>query len=929
MKRTVQLIICIAAVLALNGCSTQKNTAMSRFYHSMLSRYNIYYNGNKAYQKGLEEQETAVQYNYLDFIDVYPVSNKDVRSTGKEEFDRAIEKSQKCITLHSIKAKPEMKPGHTKTEKDKKVLARKEYNPFLWHAWLLMADAQRQKGEFLEAASTYSYIARMYSDQPEIAALANIRTAQCYSELDWKYEADELFSRISRDSIPARIQSELAGIRAEHLLKQRRYDEALPMLGKSFSEPGMSRLQKIHRLYLKGQLEKANGNPKAAYDDFQKVIRMNPPYRIEFNARIQQTETMTSDNSSKIEKKLNRMRRDPNNREYLDQVYYAIGNVYLSKKDTLKALEKYETGLIEGTNQRPERGILLLQMATIYWDRADYANAQRCYSEAVGYIDESHPQYRDVMTRSSSLENLVKYSEEIKLQDSLQYLATLSEEELNATIDKIIEDLVKREKEAAEEAARQALKAEKSAEEAAMMTVESNDGSWYFYNPVLLREGAAKFTATWGRRKLEDNWRRMDKSVSIDSSVDQEDVDTDSGELTEAQDSTGRTKETDLSTDPHNREFYIRQIPFTPEQKDESNSTLAEALFQVGVIYKDELSEYGLAENVLTRSANGYPDKEYADDALFNLFLLYSIQNRNEDADRVKSDLLSRYPDSRYAQALSDDSFNENIAEIRHREDSLYQIAYECYLNGDTLHLAQCCRQSAERFPSGKLRAKFLFLEASNCLKDNRLNDYLEILKQIVEQYPTDEIANLAESISNGIRSGRILQSTSLGSIWDLSNISARKDSTDNETRPEFNAERMQPYIVVMAYPADSIDEDQLLFETARYNFSRYMVRNFNIQFRREGAVGMQTVSEFLNFDEAYLYRKRLFEENGLARKLDGIITLIITPDNLETLLKYYSFNEYIEFFDSHFLDIPEFEIDGLTLDEEILTPDERQTNEQ
>ena len=80
----------------------------------------------------------------------------------------------------------------------------------------------------------------------------------------------------------------------------------------------------------------------------------------------------------------------------------------------------------------------------------------------------------------------------------------------------------------------------------------------------------------------------------------------------------------------------------------------------------------------------------------------------------------------------------------------------------------------------------------------------------------------------------------------------------------------------------------------------------------------MLKIGEFLNFDEAYVYSRSLYDDAEMAAKLSGIKALVISPKNLNTLLKYYSFNEYQEFYEEHFLNIPEFEIDGGTLFEEF-----------
>ena len=141
------------ALLLLSACSSTKvNTAQSRFYQAFITRFNVYHNGNEAYKEGVSAQEQAHKDNYMEIIPLFPVSRESTRSAGGGNFDKAIEKSQKAIKLHSIKQKPKKKAGHTLTEEDKQWYAKKEYNPFLHNAWMLMGKAQFQKGEFLEAA---------------------------------------------------------------------------------------------------------------------------------------------------------------------------------------------------------------------------------------------------------------------------------------------------------------------------------------------------------------------------------------------------------------------------------------------------------------------------------------------------------------------------------------------------------------------------------------------------------------------------------------------------------------------------------------------------------------------------------------------------------------------------------------------------------
>ena len=922
--RTACFVFILPLIAVVTGCSTSNNTAVNRSYQALVTKYNVYFNGNEAYQKGYEAQEKAKKDNLLEILDLYPISDEKVRGTGSSDFDRAIEKSQKAVKLHSITAKPKKKKS-TLSESEKAYQNKNEYNPYLWHAWFLMADAQRQKGEFIEAASTYSYITKLYFDEPEIVAEAQYKMAQCYSELGWNYESEELFQRSGQTKTGLARRQDYQARFASHLLNQERYEEAIPLLEGAINRKGLSKTQRIREKYLLAQLYKTTERYDDAYNMFGKVIRMSPPHEIEFHARIHQTETMAQNgNVRKIMKKLQRMERDPNNKDNLDQIYYAMGNIYLVRGDTATALGYYNEGLDKSEKASPEKGILLLTMANLYWDKKDYPNASRCYSQAVGMIGSTHKEYETVKLRSEVLEDLVNCTETVKLQDSLQWLSTLPEDRVNTIIDKVIEDL--KEQERLEEEQRKQKEKEAARKDiASQMSVADDDGSssageWYFYNTKVVERGKKEFARQWGDRKLEDNWRRSNKTTlapveQIVSTGPEGVFETEQDTLTDIfVDSLNTTPQ---ETDPYKREYYIQQIPYSNEDKIKSNQLISSALLELGLIYKDRLAEYPDAEKPLVRITTDYPEAEEADKAMYNLYLMYSLWGKNDLADNCREQMKKVYPESDYTIMICDSDYIDNARYGKHREDSIYAVTYAAFRQGDLITVRHNCEISANKYPKGQHRAKFMFLDATLDLQNGDTDSFLEKLKEIVSKYPQNEISELAGLIAQGIQNGRILQSTSFGSIWDRRNGTAQETLADS-LLPQFSEDRYEPFIFILAYPEGELDQNQLLFEVARYNFTNYMMRNFDISFRTEQGIGMMQVGDFLNFDEAYVYSHSLYDDPDMARKLTGIKAIIITRSNLEILLRHYSFNDYQEFYEEHFLNIPDFDIDGATLFEEI-----------
>lgn len=917
LKRLIRLTPILLAAMLLAGCSTSRNTRMSRFYQATVTRYNTWFNGNEAYKRGYEAQEKGIKDNLLETLYLYPISSEKVREIGASDYDLAIEKAQKSIKQHSITVKPKKKSG-TPTAADKAWQNKNEYNPFLWRAWMLMADAQLQKGEFIEAASTYSYIEKLYSDEPAIVTETRFKTAQCYSELGWNYESEELFQRAGQDKMDRKMQQEYDARMASHLLLQGRNEEAIPMLEQSLGRKGVSRTQRIREKYLLAQLYKQAGRNTDAYDMFGKVIRMSPPYEIEFQARIQQTETMAQDgNLNSIMKKLRKMERDHNNKDVLDRVYYAMGNVYLLRQDTVKALELYNTGIEKSKQNTPEKGILLLTMAELYWKLADYSHAGECYSQAVGLIDASHKDYKTIKLRSEVLEELAGYTETVELQDSLQRLSKLPEDKIYEIIDRLIADLEEQERLEAERIKQEEKEAARQERTAASDIPGSGSTSkdWYFYNQQLVVKGRKTFQQQWGERKLEDNWRRQNKTVMIQETPEDELAQ----EL--AQDSIQAASDSipadTMATDPHTRGYYYQQIPFTEERIAESDRKISESLLGAGIIYKDRLAEFEAAEKSLQRIRSQYPESDEADDAMYNLYLMYSLWNRPDSAAACMEYMKQRWPDGDYTKMISDSDYLDNARYGKHREDSIYAETYTAFHAGDTALVRHNCRISADKYPKGANRAKFMFLEASLYLQEGDLDRFLAILKEIVNTYPNEEISHLSGLIAQGIADGKILQSTSFASIWDRRNGTVQDSLKTDSVRPQFSDGRYEPFLLVLAYPDGELDVNRLVFEMYRYTFSNYMMRTFDITTDSSQGIGMLKLGEFISFDEAYVFCRNLFDDADMAEKLSGIKVLTITPGNLDILLKHYSFNDYQDFYQEHFLNIPEFDIDASTLFEE------------
>ena len=916
-KKSYILIAVVALVALLASCSTEKNTSRSRWWHSFNARYNTYYNGSVAYIDASLEKENGNKDNFTEMIPMYTVGNKKSRELGKANYDKAIEKCEKAIKLHSITKRPEWTKNRRKTERDIEWLSRKEYNPFLWKAWMLMGRSQFYQGAFDEAASTFSYMCRLYATQPAIYGRARAWLAKSYIEQDWLYDAEDVIRNMQRDSIHWRAQKEWDFTYADYYIHTGDYDKAIPYLKKSIDHE-MRKKQKARLCFLLGQIYAATGKNAEAYKAFKSVVRKNPPYELEFNARIAMTEVMGASQAKKMVGKLKRMAASDKNKDYLDQVYYAIGNIYLAQKDTMKAISNYEKGNKKATRSGIEKGVLLLKLGDLYWQQEKFSDAQRCYGEAIGLLDKDRKDYEQLSARSKVLDELVPYTDAIHLQDSLQALAKMSEKDRNAAIDRVIAELKRQEKE------QKRLEDEKNAQQTMQrngatgnrnntnrnntaQTQQNNrqNAVWYFYNAMAVQQGKQAFEKLWGKRENTDNWQRVNKTVvgNLNGDADMELTEEQKDSIAKAelaQDSLEQLKDS-AQNDPHKREYYLAQIPFTEDQVATSNLTIMDGLYNSGVIFKDKLDNLDLSKKQFTRLETQYPDFEQKADMYYHLFLLYSRLGQHDVAAGYVEKLKAEYPENQWTILLTAPYFKENAQFGVHIEDSLYAATYEAF-KADRLSEAKANAQiSATRFPLGENRDKFLFIGGLAKLNDGDSKGCVDDMKAVVEKFPQSKLAEMAGMIVNGVNAGKPLHGArfDLGDVWTRRTaVLADSDSINAKT---FDAERNTEFVFMLAYVPDSVDENKLLYQMAKVNFTHYVVRNFDLAIEDANGLRRMVVRGFRNYDEALQYARGLSEQAGLQQLLSGCKAIVISDKNLPLLGTNFSYADYQDFYDKNF----------------------------
>ena len=849
-------------VLLIGSCSTQKNTRATRSFHQTKVKYNILYNGNIAYEEGLKSIRDANTDDYSRVLNLYPVSNHQAATAAASQMDKTIEKCRKCIKLHSIKAKPKRDPKRANDPKYKLWLQSEEFNAVMDEAWMRLGEAEFHKGDFLGAVSTFNYIIRHYQNDPDIIARCQLWIARAYAEMEWQYEAEDMLNRVQIDALSRKHARLYAAVKADVLLKGEHYHEAIPFV--KLAIPYEKR--KLYRprfAFVLGQLYELEGKPDEAIQAYKAVVRMAPPTEMEFNARIRMAEL---EGKSAIHK-LQAMTRQAKHKDRLDQIYGTIGNIYLTQHDTVRALEMYQKAIEESTQAGTAKAAVLVRAGDIYFEQRAYVPAQPCYREAVTIITaETNKDFGRIQKRSEVLDELIVSYTQAQLQDSLQQLSHMTEEEQRAIVDKIIADLIEAEKQDSIKAAQEARElargdeGPRSVNTMNMLGGGGQKGEWYFYNPQLIKQGQQEWRRRWGNRPLEDNWRRQNKQVLINDEM--------SASLNDENDTTALAVDSTtivprLETDIHEPEYYLQQIPKTEEDFVISDSLWREAMVNLYYIYLDRLEDSIQAQETLQ-----------------------ALDERFGSHPSV----MAIHEDMALRALRHDEAYIARMQRQLAEQDSLYAVTYAAYTKGQYTTVKANKQYVETTYPQSALMPRFLFLNAISVARTEGQEPFIAELQHLVADYGSTELGSMAKDMLAMMGQG--MESQKGGSTGDLAELRGQVEDTAQDTTSAaqtWSEDRKQPSVVILILPtADEQVLNDLQYEVALFNFSQFLIRDFELQKMPVwGETSALRISGFADLDEAEWWIGLIRSNPEMQSILQDIQIKAVTEVNLPLLNTY------------------------------------------
>ncbi|MDB5284639.1 MAG: Tetratricopeptide domain protein [Bacteroidota bacterium] len=786
-------------LLILFGCSTTNHGVLPKqAYQDLTSHYNAYFNSSEKLKNVFKLAESYHKDKFDSVLPVYYYTDQKEFASYASDLDDVIKRSTLAVQLHTT---ANWTDDH----------------------FLLIGEAHFLKGDYDKASNSFKYITTEFKNgvdyvkvmkslgkkpgkyvhvkkvvvKPKVNTVINkdgttslekvdnrpeeslwIHTPARSEALVWliktytrqkKYDQASSVVTYTRsdDLFYKDYDADLNLAEADLRVAQKNYQQAIAPLESYLVAKKVhhSKHLSVRPLFVLAQCYQALGNNAKAIENYKKVLKSRPNYDMEFYAKIKMAKLArgASNNNAEIRALLAKMARDQKYKDYWDQVYYELALISLSENNRVEARKFLHKSVSNSTTNDDQKASSFLKLAELDYEDEVYVSSKFFYDSTIRFMPKNDARYRDIEDRDKVLSSLVKQLNIIYEEDSLQKLAGLPKDQ----IDKIIAATLERkrreeeEKKAAQEAAKQqqSLFGNTNQNNPNNQQNPNAGPSWYFYNTTARATGYNDFIRKWGRRNLEENWRRKNKSSATTEDENGTAVDT----ATAKKDSIEKPKGTP-------EEQMYANIPTTAEKMTKSADRLVDAYYTAGTIYKDGLESYPKAQEMFETLNARYPKNKLLLESYYNLYLIALKRKQNDLVEKYKGLILSEFPESVIAKVLRDPNYINEAKKKDHAVDEYFQEAYNDYANGRLDSAWYKTQMSNVIFKPNPLSAKFQLLDALILSKENRLLDYVQALNKIVNTSSDAAVKKTAADLLS------LLNKSALPQV-DLSKDTSRRDS--------------------------------------------------------------------------------------------------------------------------------------------------------
>jgi len=868
----------VFALLVLSSCSTKKNTFTRRAYHNLTAHYNGWWNGNESLKDGFIKLEKSLSDDYTKNLYVFNYGNKTQVAPLLSDMDRAIEKGSLTALRHSMWFK------------------NREHCNWIDDSYLLIGKANFLKQEYTSARQSFNFvISRYYYNKTK--ADAQLWLAKTFIESGNFQKAETLLDELSlllvEEQTPF-VQKNLDLVYADLFLKSKQAEKAKPYLERALGLP-INRKTMARVSYILAQLYQKEEQPGTASSYYQKVIKLNTDYRMAFNAKINLAflYTHNSKDGLDLRKHLVKMLKDSKNKNYLDQIYYAIADIDLKDKDSLSAIRNLRNAVKSSTENKTQKAMASLKVADLLFNLEHYLLANNYYDTTLQQLPSNYDNYDQISKETVIFKKLSKQLSIVQQQDSLLALGQLPEKILNDLADSLInivresEDQQRDEEFAKQQSIAMGNQMRNTLGGAGM---QRGSGQWYFYNPQAKSMGYTQFIAKWGNRALVDNWRLSNKQAA----------NTNDFETTEDESQNENIKDSlsnGSKTDPRSRNYYLKNIPRTETQIENAKLQIADALYQTAFIYMEDLKQDEKALIVFEDFANRMKDHPKQLQVYFQLYMLYDENTQAEQKNKYKNLIISQFPDTDYAKLVQDPTYYFEMEKKQNYFSDQYKRTYQAFEKGQYLLSLYYANQALDKTDNHPLKANFLYIKAISLAQTSVMDSLYTSLESLVKQYPNAAIALQAKNILS--QRGKTIE--------NLETRANENDTISNELLNEalafYISKPNDKHFVLVFLDAEKINVNAI--QVRIQDFNKKQAPNLSLTtypFKDQKQV--ISIGDFKTQQEAMRYFKAFASDSYVFPNLlrNDSKTFVISAENYSRFNNDQNIEKYLLFFNEKYM---------------------------
>lgn len=919
MKKAVLAALAFVFILASCNSSQKKREELSsigELYQNTTAKFNGYFNARELWDASKAELNRSYDYNYNQLLPVFPYMENEAYLNYKEDMDKIMEKLATVISKHpasdwvddsylllakalflkkdyeqSVKTleylTTKYSPGYLEKVEKTKVKPEKKKKKKKRRRKKKRKGKDKKEGPRVRRYTSIDqyevYDGRVVDKIPAFYE-ALLWIAQAYTASGNFIFAELALDRFEKYDLPKRIRRQQYPIRAYWNMERRQYTQASSELKKAI-ETSTDNYAKARYAFIRGQLAMGNDEYQTAQQAFEDCINFNPRYEMVFAAQIKLIEirALVQEDPKKVQKSLERMLDDGKNVDYFDQIYFAMARLAMENDDLEQAEKFFQKSIRNSTGDENQLAEAYYQLAEMNYERQDYLEAKYYFDSTMMFMNKTDDRYFYVESNSNNLKEIAENIEIIQLNDSLLNLMNLTDKERRD----FAYDL-QQQKEAAKNRPDGSIKSRfgnrYQAVRSASGSSSGKDSKFFAYDEKLRKKAEKNFERVWGDIPLQDFWRIS--SLNQNNFTESEEI-----EQYEA-----------LVLTDEDVDRILDFIPESPEEVDKLKKEIAEAMFQLGVLYRDKLEQYGKSIAVHEDLLRDYPGNPRELETYFYLYLSYQDIEKKTESDKYKRLILEKYPETNYARALENPDLLKEALNKEELVKSYYDEIYTDFKkeNYDLAYEKIQARDS--KFEMSTTYASKFDLLAAMCLGHMRgRSEYIRSLREVIGRHKGTKESERAKEILD------VLGLYTDDSVKEKEKEEEEKEETEQVDLVAHNF-KYNPGImhyVVVSYNSETIgvNEAKIAFSNFNNKFFRLeRLKVSNIFLDTSGDAPLLTIRKFKDADKAKDYVNTLIEKYDEVLGGQSFTAYPISQINYRELIRIRSVDTYEQFYRENYI---------------------------